>query len=38
VLAITQLDGKPVGTGKPGAMFAKLHGLYQTFKQEVMRK
>jgi D-alanine transaminase len=38
VLAITQLDGKPVGSGKPGAMFAKLHGLYQTFKQEVMRK
>jgi D-alanine transaminase len=37
VLAITQLDGKPVGTGKPGAMFAKLHTLYQTFKQEVMR-
>jgi D-alanine transaminase len=38
VLAITQLDGKPVGTGKPGAMFTKLHGLYQIFKQEVMRK
>ncbi len=25
VLAITQLDGKPVGSGKPGAMFARLH-------------
>ncbi|MDP2805852.1 MAG: aminotransferase class IV, partial [Gallionellaceae bacterium] len=37
VLAITTLDGKPVGTGKPGAMFSKLHSLYQTFKQEVMR-
>lgn len=37
VLAITQLDGKAVGDGQPGAMFAKLHALYQTFKQQVMR-
>lgn len=37
VLAITVLDGKQIGTGKPGTMFAKLHGLYQNFKQEVMR-
>jgi D-alanine transaminase len=37
VLAITQLDGKPVGTGKPGPMFAKLYKLYQDFKREVMR-
>ncbi len=38
VLAVTSLDGKPVGNGKPGAMFARLHPLYQTFKREVMRK
>lgn len=37
VLAVTQLDGKPVGTGKPGVMFSKLHALYQNFKREVMR-
>ncbi|OGS97793.1 MAG: D-amino acid aminotransferase [Gallionellales bacterium RIFCSPLOWO2_12_FULL_59_22] len=37
VLAITQLDGKPVGNGKPGAMFARLHKLYQDFKRDVMR-
>ncbi|MGA8863309.1 MAG: D-amino acid aminotransferase [Gallionella sp.] len=37
VLAITQLDGKPVGTGKPGAMFFTLHKLYQDFKRDVMR-
>lgn len=37
VLAITRLDGKPVGTGKPGAMFAKLHQLYQNFKRDIMR-
>ena len=38
VLAITQLDGKPVGSGKPGTMFAKLHALYQDFKRDVMRR
>jgi D-alanine transaminase len=38
VLAITTLDGKPVGNGKPGTMFAKLYPLYQTFKRDVMRK
>jgi D-alanine transaminase len=37
VLAITQLDGKPVGTGKPGAMFAQMYALYQDFKRDVMR-
>jgi len=37
VLAITQLDGKPVGSGKPGSMFARLHVLYQEFKRDVMR-
>ncbi|TAN86594.1 MAG: D-amino acid aminotransferase [Gallionella sp.] len=37
VLAITRLDGKPVGDGKPGAMFARLHRLYQDFKRDVMR-
>lgn len=37
VLAITQLDGKPVGNGKPGAMFSRLHKLYQDFKRDVMR-
>ncbi|MBI5436638.1 MAG: D-amino acid aminotransferase [Nitrosomonadales bacterium] len=38
ILAITTLDGKPVGNGKPGAIFAKLHQLYQDFKRDVMRK
>jgi D-alanine transaminase len=38
VLAITHLDGKPVGTGKPGAMFARLYKLYQDYKRDVMRK
>jgi D-alanine transaminase len=38
VLAITRLDGKAVGDGKPGPMFAKLYKLYQDFKRDVMRK
>jgi D-alanine transaminase len=38
VLPITTIDGKPVGNGKPGAMFARLHALYQEFKREVMRQ
>ena len=38
VLPITTIDGKPVGNGKPGAMFAHMHILYQEFKREVMRQ
>lgn len=34
VLAITTLDGQPVGTGKPGPVYAKLHAAYQRAKQE----
>lgn len=37
VLPITLLDGKPVGTGKPGPLFERMYSLYQTFKREVMR-
>jgi D-alanine transaminase len=37
VLAITTLDGKPVGNGKPGPVFARVHALYQQFKAAVMR-
>ena len=38
VLAVTTLDGRPVGTGKPGAMFRRVHALYQDFKKTVMRR
>ena len=37
VLAVTTLDGKPVGDGKPGPLFRRMHALYQQFKQEHMR-
>lgn len=38
VLAVTSLDGKPVGRGKPGAVFRRMHQLYQDFKRTVMRQ
>jgi D-alanine transaminase len=37
VLAIVELDGKPVGDGRPGPVFRRMHQLYQEFKQKVMR-
>lgn len=33
VLAITTLDGRPVGNGRPGPIYEKLHALYQRAKQ-----
>jgi D-alanine transaminase len=38
VLAVTTLDGKPVAHGKPGAVFGRIHQLYQDFKRTVMRQ
>lgn len=32
VLPITQLDGRPVGSGRPGPVFAALHAAYQRAK------
>ncbi len=37
VLAIVELDGRRIGDGKPGPVFRRMHGLYQEFKQKVMR-
>jgi D-alanine transaminase len=37
VLPITALDGRPVGTGKPGPVGVRVYALYQQFKQRVMR-
>lgn len=34
---ITRVDGQAIGSGKPGAVFARMNELYQTFKREVMR-
>lgn len=38
VLAVTTLDGRPVGSGQPGPMFRQMYALYQRFKNEVMRR
>ncbi len=38
ILAITTLDGKPVGTGTPGPYAAQMWQWYQDFKNTVMRK
>lgn len=38
VLAVTSLDEKAVGGGKPGAVFHRMHALYQDFKRTVMRE
>ena len=32
VLAVTRIDGKPVGTGKPGPAFRRMHALFQEYK------
>ena len=34
VLPVTLLDGQPIGSGKPGPVYAKLHAAYQRAKQE----
>jgi len=34
ILAITRLDGRPVGTGKPGPVQARLYRIYQDYIRE----
>ena len=38
VLPVTRLDGKPVGTGRPGPIFAKLHAGYQAVKERAFKQ
>ena len=38
VLAVSTLDGKPVGNGKPGPMFRTVYQAFQEFKRKVMRQ
>jgi D-alanine transaminase len=35
VLAVTTLDGKPVGSGRPGAIFRRMHALFQEHKAAI---
>ncbi len=38
VLAVTTLDGRTVGSGKPGEVFKVVHQEYQQYKRKVMRQ
>lgn len=38
VLAVTTLDGRPVGDGKPGPVFKVIYGAFQEFKRRIMRQ
>ncbi|MGE5467753.1 MAG: D-amino acid aminotransferase [Ignavibacteria bacterium] len=38
VLPIVALDGRAIGTGRPGPLFAKMHDWYQQYKRDVMRR
>lgn len=37
VLAVTALDGQPVGDGRPGPVFRRMYAAYQDYKRTVMR-
>ncbi len=37
IMPITRLDGKLVGSGKPGTLFTQLYQLYQNYKATVMQ-
>ena len=38
VLAVTTLDGKPVGAGVPGPLFQRMHALFQEHKARLSRE
>ncbi len=37
-LPVTCLNGQPVGTGKPGLIWQKIHSLYQRYKRTMIEK
>ena len=37
VTPVVRLDGKPVGAGVPGPLWERIHGLFQDYKQRLMR-
>ncbi len=37
ILAVASLDGRPVGNGRPGPIYRRMHALYQGYKHSVMR-
>jgi D-alanine transaminase len=35
ILAVTRLDGVPVGDGRPGPLFRRLHGAFESYRREL---
>lgn len=35
VIPVTRIDGKPVGTGMPGPLWTRMHGLFRNYKAAV---
>ena len=35
VVAVTRIDGKPVGDGRPGPLWRRVYGLFQDYKREL---
>jgi len=33
IMPVIELDGRPVGTGEPGALWEKVHGYYRAYKE-----
>jgi len=38
VSSVTQLDGKPVGSGKPGPVWTRMWAAFQQLQQELVRE
>jgi D-alanine transaminase len=38
VLPVTKVDGKPVGNGRPGPVYAHMHALFQEYKARAAQK
>jgi D-alanine transaminase len=38
VLAVTTIDGEPVGGGRPGAVFKRMHALFQEHKAQARHR
>ena len=38
VLAVTTIDGQPVGRGVPGALFKRMHALFQDHKAKLLER
>lgn len=37
ITAVVRLDGQPIGDGRPGPLFRRLHAVYQDYKHQIMR-